>query len=112
VLCREPARESNSDGLMLLARDGLLEGVKILASDWEDSVRTVERNTSEKDIQPDLHGRTEFDNIPVEREGEIRQWILEEGGKFHKRFAATLRGLIEIINPRPRVARVSEINSD
>ena len=87
---RSGAVQRTSQGVKLrrahaLARDGLLEGVKILASDWEDSVRTVERNTSEKDIQPDLHGRTEFDNIPVEREGEIRQWILEEGGKFHQK---------------------------
>ena len=87
---RSGAVERTPNGVKLkrghaLVREELLDGVRILADDWEDSVRTVEGNILSRKAPPDLHGRTEFDNIPPKHETEIRNWLLAEGGKFHQK---------------------------
>lgn len=61
------------------------EGYKLLSSDLETLMHSVEQNIEETSRIANLHIRTEYDNILIDKIPEIRKWLIAEGKAFHKR---------------------------
>ena len=61
------------------------KGFQLLGKDTEDLISAVEENIFAPQNVPNLHARTEFDNIRPEAVPQIRKWLLEEGSAFHAR---------------------------
>lgn len=59
------------------------EGYRMLGDDLGDLTGSVEENISGKNELPNLHARTEFDNIYSDALPEIREWLLRRGTEFH-----------------------------
>ncbi|MFN8391873.1 MAG: DUF6502 family protein [Bdellovibrionota bacterium] len=76
------------------------EGFAIVERDCDDLLHVVEENTLRENHPRNLHGRTEFDNIAEEDLPKIREWILREGGAFHKRVRKFLSTFDLDIHPR------------
>lgn len=57
----------------------------LLSRDVESLVSAVDENISANGESPNLHIRTEYDNIYTEDLPTIRSWLLEEGKEFHRR---------------------------
>lgn len=74
------------------------EGFRVLAKDCDDLICSVEENVFE-DESPNLHGRTDFDNIAGEHLDEIRKWLVNEGSQFHQRVRQYLSKFDLDINP-------------
>lgn len=62
-------------------------GIGLLGSDISDLMAAVEENIerTEPNAVPNLHIKTEYDNIPETAAAEIRSWCLREGSAFHQR---------------------------
>ena len=56
-----------------------------LGLDLEDLLSAVDHNISESPKLPNLHARTEYDNVYVDALPKIRKWVLEEGSRFHRK---------------------------
>lgn len=87
--------EKTSHGLRLTAgahdvRKDLARGYHILAQDLEDLSGAVEYNLLMEPEVPQLHARTEFDNIFEDSIPEIQSWLLKEGSAIHQRARALL----------------------
>lgn len=85
--------ERTSHGLRLKraahdVRQDLARGYHILSQDLEDLAAAVECNLLTQPTVPNLHARTEFDNVFVDALPEIRQWLLKEGSELHQRARA------------------------
>lgn len=66
-------------------RGDLKAGLKMLAGDVDDLVTTVEGNIfAPRDI-PNLHAKTEYDNIAAAALPAIREWLYKEGSAFHQK---------------------------
>jgi len=74
------------------------EGFRVLAKDCDDLICSVEENVFNESAL-NLHGRTDFDNIPAERLDEIRAWLVKEGSQFHQRVRQYLSQFDLDINP-------------
>jgi Family of unknown function (DUF6502) len=61
------------------------QGLLLLARDASDLLAAVQDNVIDGVVPPHLHISTEFDNIPPSALLAIKQWFLDEGGKFHDR---------------------------
>lgn len=59
-------------------------GLNLLADDLDDLSEGVRRNILNENSIPNLHAKTQFDNIPPKFEAEIRRWFLERGNSLHK----------------------------
>lgn len=82
--------QRSNDRLKLCARmhvsvDDLEEGFLLLSEDAEDLLAAVEENVLNKPEIPNLHLKTDFDNICPDYAADIRHWLLEEGSAFHKK---------------------------
>lgn len=66
------------------------ESVGMLESDLNDLIVCVEENIFHSPIKPNLHLTTEYDEICVEDDEEIRAWLLKEGTRFHNRLTRFL----------------------
>lgn len=75
------------------------EGMAILTSDVDDLVVAVEENLLGEVDVPNLHGRTEYDNISVDALPEIREWVFKEGSLFHRKVRDYLSRFDRDINP-------------
>lgn len=87
--------EKTSHGLRLVVgahdvRKDLARGYHILTQDLEDLSSAVEFNLLEEPDVPQLHARTEFDNIFEDSLPEIQGWLLKEGSLMHQRARALL----------------------
>lgn len=63
-----------------------LAGFGLLSGDADDLISSVEENIlgdCERSV-PNLHVKTEYDNICEEHVPEIRRWFLEQGQKLHE----------------------------
>lgn len=81
-------RTSNGVKLMMGAyvpKGDLEEGFKILCADTEDLLEAVEENIFAEPRVPNLHARTEYDNVNVQALPKVREWLYKEGSQFHKR---------------------------
>lgn len=56
-----------------------------LSQDSEDLIVAVEENIANDSEEPNLHLRTEYDNIGASSLPVIRRWLLQEGSAFHRR---------------------------
>jgi hypothetical protein len=59
-------------------------------ADGADLLSCIEQNSFTTTATPNLHLKTEFDNIPIDFLPRIREWSLKEGEKFHRRARAYL----------------------
>ena len=55
----------------------------MLGEDFGSLADSVEENIRSAHDLPNLHARTEFDNIYTEAVPEIREWLLKRGTEFH-----------------------------
>lgn len=76
-------------------------GYEILAQDVDDLAIAVEQNLIEHPAIPNLHARTEFDNVFEESLPSIQKWLLDEGAGFHQRARAKLSEHDSDIRPQP-----------
>jgi hypothetical protein len=98
------AVEESARGLRLLARAyeprGDLEaGFQLLSTDADDLILAVEENVHDEAVVPNLHATTEYDNICSSDIPEVRQWLLDEGMRFHKKVRAYLSQFDKDLNP-------------
>ena len=56
-----------------------------LAQDSDDLITAVEENIFVSPEDPNLHLRTEYDNIGTKSLPVIRRWLVKEGSAFHRR---------------------------
>ncbi len=75
------------------------EGYDMLASDAADLMSAVEENLFEPIVVPNLHAKTEYDNVSVEAIPEIREWLLREGSALHQKARNYLAKYDLDINP-------------
>lgn len=76
------------------------QGLQLLASDAGDLYEGVEENIFHSPKVPNLHIKTEYDNISPEHEAEIREWLLREGTAFHQKARDFLSQYDRDINPK------------
>ena len=74
------------------------EGLRLLAEDNNIFHSAVINNIFDENAPKNLHVKTLFNNIPSSKEGEVRAWLLKEGGNFHKRAEVFLSSLDRDIN--------------
>ena len=92
---RTGAVEKSERGLRLLSKiavpeGDVEEGFELLGSDEDDLFKGVSENILSPQEIPNLHLKTEYDNIPLDNIAEIRDWFLREGSLFHERARAYL----------------------
>ena len=73
--------------------------LQLLAEDIERLVGAVNYNIFDEPQVPNLHSRTEYDNIAPSAIPKIRRWILEQGFKFHTELRAFLSRYDRDLNP-------------
>lgn len=78
----------------------ILGAIEILTHDCADLFAAVEENVSATDPIPNLHIRTEYDNIPAKNARDIKLWILGEGAKFHEKVQKHLAQFDRDVNPK------------
>lgn len=61
-----------------------LEGYAFLAEDADDLISAVQENLELQPEQPNLHMKTEYNNIPRQYIDQIKHWLLKEGSIFHR----------------------------
>lgn len=96
--------ERTKKGLKLLTRvyvprHDFKYGLFTLGRDTDDLISAVVENLFSMNETPNLHGKTEFDNISSEAEEEIRKYLLKEGTAFHSRLRQFLSQYDRDINP-------------
>ena len=64
-------------------RKDLESALQLAATDAVEIIDVVEENVDRGDETPNLHARTEFDNIYESSSAEIREWLLTAGTEFH-----------------------------
>lgn len=81
-------------------KGNIKQGLAMLSSDVSDLVEGVTENIfSELEI-PNLHIRTEYDNIGERDLPKIRSWLVEQGEQFHKQAREYLSRFDRDINPK------------
>jgi hypothetical protein len=98
------AVEKTSAGLKLKKlvhkpKGDVVQGLQLLAKDVSDLIAAVEENLYEEPAIPNLHIKTEYDNIPSAAVEEIRDWLLSEGEIFQERIRERLSQYDRDINP-------------
>jgi Family of unknown function (DUF6502) len=74
-------------------------GIDILAADIGDMIVAVEENlTGEKD-EKNLHARTVFDALRIDKLCELKNWVKQEGHEFHKKVREKFSEYDQDINP-------------
>ena len=82
--------ERTEKGLRLSSKIGISEGdieegFQMLGADSNDLLSGVGENILNPQDIPNLHLKTEYDNIPKADIPQIREWFLREGSLFHER---------------------------
>lgn len=75
------------------------KGLEMLGEDVQDLVGAVNANLFNKPEVPHLHLSTMFDNICAENVEEIREWLLQQGTKFHEQARQYLARYDKDANP-------------
>ncbi len=76
-------------------------GYEILARDVDDLSLSVEQNLLLQPRVPNLHARTEFDNVYEESLSSVQDWLLDEGALFHQKARSMLSEHDGDIRPQP-----------
>lgn len=102
---RQGAIQTTARGLKLLhvaenSLENLEASYRVMSQDALDLMEAVSENLETTDSQElNLHVRTEYDNVAVDRLPEIKQWLLVEGSKFHAKVRKYLSKFDYDINP-------------
>ena len=104
-LKRVLAIEEVKNGVKLLAESyspsgNIEEGVAILGADVDYLFQAAEENIFESAEIPNLHRRTEYDNIRPEGIAEIQEELLKEGFVFHRKIRRLLSKHDQDLNPK------------
>jgi hypothetical protein len=75
------------------------EGFRLLGSDVDDLLSAVEENVLAKPKVPNLHIKTEYDNVPASIVPRIRQWFLDKGSVLQEEARKYLSQCDRDINP-------------
>lgn len=92
------------DGLKLasrvyIPRGNVEKGFSLLQGDTNDLISAVEENVFASENVPNLHIKTEYDNIVPSAVPEIRTWLIKEGSAFHQRARSFLSRFDRDLNP-------------
>ncbi|MBX7138471.1 MAG: hypothetical protein K1X83_10855 [Oligoflexia bacterium] len=87
-----------------VAKD-MVEGYSLLGEDTRDLISAVSDNLSNSEELPNLHIKTEYDNIPVKHRETIKRWLLKEGSAFHRRARVFLAKLDRDFSPEERKSK-------
>lgn len=74
-------------------------GLRLLADDINHLTGCVSTNLARSTTVPNLHARTQYDNIAPSAVGEIKRWVLERGAEFHRDIRAYLARFDRDLNP-------------
>lgn len=104
-LKRVNAVKETTKGITLISESyspsgNIEEGVAILGNDIDYLFQGAEENIFEKNKIPNLHRRTEYDNIRPEGIEEIREELLKEGFAFHRKIRSILSKHDQDLNPK------------
>lgn len=80
-------------------------GLAMLASDTNDLAVAVEQNLYQRAEIPNLHLKTEFNNIRVDALTDVSRWLIEQGSLFHRKVREYLAQYDCDINP-PKSSKV------
>ncbi len=72
---------------------------QVVANDMADLITTTNSNLFDSEETPNLHARTEYDNVFREDIPEIREWLLKEGSEFHRKVREFLSQYDKDLNP-------------
>jgi hypothetical protein len=102
---RSQAVEKREDGIHLVKktyqpRGDLDKGLTLLGNDSMTLVNSVSENIMSPEKLENLHVRTEYDNVPIGFEEEIRRWFLSQGSAFHGAVREFLSEKDRDINPK------------
>jgi len=95
----------NVDGVVSLKVEELVpeknldEAYSLIADDLEDLIEIVPENLISDTEIPQLHLKTSYDDIAIDKLPEIRLWILREGAEFHRRVRDYLSQFDRDLNP-------------
>jgi hypothetical protein len=78
------------------------DGFRVAAQDASDVMEAASQNLSFNEEVPHLHLRTEYDNISQEDLPQIRQWLVLEGSRFHKKVRTFLAKFDRDLHPNPK----------
>lgn len=76
------------------------EGMRLLSNDIADLVSAVTTNVFDKPTPPNLHIKTEYDNVCLDAVDGLRDWCLEKGGAFHEAARSHLSKYDKDLNPK------------
>ena len=104
-LKRLGAVEVSSRGIKLLKEIltyeyDLQQGFDLVGNDFESLLHAAEENLIARQRITNLHHRTEYDNVSKKHLSEIRQWLLDEGKKFHRRARNFISKYDADLNPK------------
>lgn len=75
------------------------ETIRLVANDASDLLAAGTENASSVNSIPNLHAKTEYDNIPDEALPQLRNWLLEFGTKIHQECRTYLSRFDKDTNP-------------
>ncbi|MCB0344947.1 MAG: hypothetical protein KDD66_07510 [Bdellovibrionales bacterium] len=83
----------------------VLRATEIMSKDAESLMSAIHENIeSAAEVSPNLHIRTEYDNVFLKDIPKIREWLRVEGKKFHKKARDYLSKFDKDINERQEAA--------
>ena len=90
--------EKTARGLRLAVKTHLIvedleEAFSMVDDDCSDLIAAVEENVADAEQVKNLHARTSYDKIPASAVPKVREWLIDEGSKFHQRVRAYLASL-------------------
>jgi len=87
-------------GFVYVPKSDPIEGFKLFAKDSFHLLNAVDENLLQNEKVPNLHIRTEFDNISATDLPKIRSWIVQEGTRFHQKVRKFVSKFDLDINPK------------
>jgi Family of unknown function (DUF6502) len=81
-------------------RGDLKESFSLLGADTEDLIQAVEENVFDGLAIPNLHVKTQYDNICEEFVPQIRNWFLDRGEALHREAREFLSQFDKDLNPQ------------
>jgi len=76
------------------------QGIRMLAQDMEQLLFSVDENIFSDRAEKNLHVRTVSSHIGLEDVSTVRDWLLKEGGAFHRKVRAFLADYDLQLSPR------------
>ncbi len=108
--------QRTANGVELLSagfvpRGDFEQGFSLLSRDVSDLLSAVESNVVEGAAPLNLHLSTEFDNLPLSKAKEVKQWFLEEGAALHRKVQKFLAKLDRDLAPKQKVPEKGRVRA-